>query len=106
LAALDDATIRQALEAHVADVKGLLAENTQQGRAVLRALLAGPISFEPIAGGRRGFRFRGELAIDRLIASEVSTSPTGSIRGDTCAASRARARRGSGCLALAGASSR
>jgi hypothetical protein len=83
LATVDDAGLRRALRARVADVKGLLAEDVQQGRGVLRALLTGPIVFEPIPDDRRGFRFRGALSIQQLITGEAVASGTGGIRADT-----------------------
>ena len=69
---LDAARLRKTLEERVSDVAGLLGRHTAQGRQMLRAILADKIQLEPVGSGRQhGYRFRGALAIDRLIGSEV-----------------------------------
>jgi hypothetical protein len=95
----DTAELKRALWAKANDLQTLLAGDVQQGRAVLRALLAGPLECEGFREpGRHGYRFKGLLTIDRLIAGEAA-SPTGTTRADRCAADRARGRCGCGCRA-------
>ena len=71
------------LRAKLADWRGLLTRNVTEGRAVLRALLIGPLRFTPIVDGkRRGYAFNGTIALDRLLAGVVElptkmASPTG-----------------------------
>ena len=99
-ASLDAERIKRDLRAYAADVRALLADNVQQARAALRKLLDGRlINVEPVrhTDGRRGFRFQGVVALNRLLAGEVLTSLTGTTRTDTCAAGRAPARRACGC---------
>ena len=75
---LDAEQIKRDLRARVVDVRTLLTENVQQGRAMLRKLLDGPIDCEAIREeGRRGFRFRRTLTVKRLISGEAATSLTG-----------------------------
>lgn len=60
------------LRAKLADWRGLLTRNVAEGRAVLRALLIGPLRFTPIDdGSRRGYAFTGTIALDRLLAGVV-----------------------------------
>jgi len=60
-----------------------LTRNVETGRDVLRTLLIGPLRFTPvIEERRRGYAFRGAIALDRLIAGVVDlptkvASPTG-----------------------------
>ena len=71
------------LRAKLADWRGLLTRNVTEGRAVLRALLIGPLRFTPVDdGARRGYAFSGAIALDRLLAGVVElptkmASPTG-----------------------------
>jgi hypothetical protein len=65
----------------------LLTRNRSAGREVLRVLLAEPIRFTPVDDeGRRGYRFEGTIALDRIVAGIVDlplktrgggTSPAG-----------------------------
>jgi len=120
-ASLDAERIKRDLRAYAADVRALLTENVQQGRAALRKLLDGRlIDVEPVthADGRKGFRFQGVVALNRLLAGEVltrltgltrtdsarpanseepTTSGSGTTRGDRCAAAPARAPLACGC---------
>jgi site-specific DNA recombinase len=82
------------------DWRGLLTRDVASGREVLRTLLAEPLTFTPVIDGRRrGYRFEGSIALDRLVSKAVTlptlgTSPTGlaetylerPIMGDTRAA--------------------
>jgi hypothetical protein len=67
----------------LADWRSLLRRNVSEGRDVLRALVVGPLRFTPVNDGkRRGYRFEGTIALDRLIAGVVDlptkvASPTG-----------------------------
>lgn len=67
----------------LADWRGLLQRNVREGRAVLRALLVGPLRFTPIVTEqRRGYKFEGAIALDRLLVGVVDlptkvASPTG-----------------------------
>lgn len=71
------------LRSKLEDWRGLLSRNVQEARAVLRALLVGPLRFTPIDDGtRRGYAFAGTVALDRLLAGVVElptmvASPTG-----------------------------
>ena len=71
------------LRAKLADWRGLLQRNVQEGRAVLRTLLIEPLRFTPVDDGRRrGYTFEGRIALDRLLAGVVElptkvASPTG-----------------------------
>jgi hypothetical protein len=83
----DTESVERTLRALAADVRTLLAGDVQQRRAVLRALLAGPMECEGFReNGRRGYRFKGTLTIDRLLAGEASV--TGTTRADPHAARR------------------
>lgn len=71
------------LRAKLANRRGLLTRNVNEGRAVLRALLIGPLRFTPVVDStRRGYAFSGTIALDRLLAGVVDlpqlmASPTG-----------------------------
>jgi site-specific DNA recombinase len=71
------------LRAKLADWRGLLRRNVDSGREVLRTLLVGPLLFTPIVDERRrGYAFRGTIALDRLLSGVVElptkvASPTG-----------------------------
>ena len=74
---LDEATLKRELSERVADVKALLDENKIQARQMLLKLLAGSkIEMKGFGQGReRGYKFRGELSIGRLISGvETNTS--------------------------------
>src|SRR5262249_37432090 len=81
LQALDDATearqidaeeVHQQLADAARDVTTLLAGTTAQARQMLRKILAGKITAEPIEqDGQRGFRLTGELVIGRLLPTHV-----------------------------------
>ena len=50
-------------------MKALLGRHTAQARQVLRKLLTGKTEMEPVAkDGRRGYRFRGNLTLERLLS--------------------------------------
>jgi len=75
---LDPARLKQTLRERVNDVTGLLGRHTAQGRQMLRKILADKIELEAVGAGRqRGYRFRGALAIDRLIGGEAFQTPGG-----------------------------
>ncbi|MEO8076717.1 MAG: recombinase family protein [Acidobacteriota bacterium] len=64
------------LRAKLGDWRALLARNVQEGRAVLRALLIGPLKFTPVnEPRRRGYAFEGQVALDRLLAGVVELPP-------------------------------
>jgi hypothetical protein len=64
--------IEQRLRAKLADWRGLLTRNVESGREVLRTLLVGPLRFTPVIDGqRRGYRFTGAIALDRIVAGIV-----------------------------------
>jgi recombinase-like zinc beta ribbon protein len=59
------------VNAKVRDVVSVLGRQTPQARQMLRKLLTEKIDLEPAGSGRaRGYKFRGSLAIDRLISGE------------------------------------
>jgi hypothetical protein len=56
----------------VRDIVGVLGRQTPQARQMLRKLLTDKIDLEPVGSGRgRGYKFRGSLAIDRLISGDA-----------------------------------
>ena len=77
--------LEQRLRVKLADWRGLLTRNVETGRDVLRTLLMGPLRFTPVIDERRrGYAFRGAVALDRLIAGVVDlptkvASPTGTV---------------------------
>ena len=71
------AGLERRLRAMLADWKGLLLGELPQARDVLRTLLVGPLRFTPVVDERRrGYRFEGAVALDRLVAGVVDL-PTG-----------------------------
>jgi hypothetical protein len=73
---LDDAKLKRELRERVAGVKALLGENTTQARQMPRKLLAGSkIEMEGFGEGReRGYKFRGELTIGKLISGAATNT--------------------------------
>jgi hypothetical protein len=69
---VDADQLKRTLRERVGDVIGLLERQTPQARQMLRKLLADKIELEPVGEGReRGYRFRGALTIEKLIAGEA-----------------------------------
>ena len=67
--------IAQKLRTRVNDVAGVLGRQTVQARQMLRKLLADKIALEPVGAGReRGYKFRGNLSLERLIAGEAMSN--------------------------------
>ena len=63
----------------LADWRGLLTRNVESGREVLRALLVEPLRFTPVVDERRrGYRFTGAVALDRLVSGVIEL-PTPSV---------------------------
>jgi DNA invertase Pin-like site-specific DNA recombinase len=90
-ASLDAHTIKQALLARVADVRGLLttSDSVPAVRTCVRKLLVGPIHVTPIhEGGRRGLTFSGTLTFQWLLTGTVLSSLTGGTTGSTIASRR------------------
>jgi ABC-type transporter Mla subunit MlaD len=76
--------IAEKLRARVNDVAGVLGRQTAQARQMLRKILADKIELEPVGSGRqRGYKFRGNLSLERLIAGEAmnNTSDCGGPNG-------------------------
>ena len=76
--------IADQLRARISDVAGLLGRQTVQARQMLRKVLADKIELEPVGSGRqRGYKFRGALSLERLIAGEAmnNTSDCGGPNG-------------------------
>jgi len=79
--------LERRLRAKLADWRGLLTRNAESGREVLKALLVEPLRFEPVIDERRrAYRFRGAIALDRLVAGVIDlktltsgTSPAGTV---------------------------
>jgi hypothetical protein len=73
---LDETKLKRELHERVADVKALLQQNTTQARQMLRKLLAGSkIEMEGFGEGReRGYKFRGELCIGKLISGAATNT--------------------------------
>jgi hypothetical protein len=64
--------LERRLRAKLADWRALLTRNVSEGRAVLRTLLVGPLRFTPVEDERRrGYRFEGLIALDRLLAGAI-----------------------------------
>jgi site-specific DNA recombinase len=60
------------INAKVRDIVSVLGRQTPQARQMLRKLLTEKIDLEPIGSGRaRGYKFRGSLAVDRLISGDA-----------------------------------
>ncbi len=69
---IDRSALERRLHTKLADWRGLLTRDLAAGRDVLRLLLAGPIRFTPVnEERRRGYRFEGALALDRLLSGVV-----------------------------------
>jgi hypothetical protein len=68
---LDADAIKRRLVAYINDIKkGLLGPGAGN---VLRQIVRGKIAMTPFGSGRsRGYRFNGELAINRLLAGEAT----------------------------------
>ena len=61
--------IAQKLRGRINDVAGVLGRHTVQARQMLRKILADKIELEPVGSGRqRGYKFRGNLSLEKLIA--------------------------------------
>jgi hypothetical protein len=59
------------------DWRGLLTRDVAGGREVLRTLLVGPLRFTPVVEpDRRGYRFNGAIALDRVIGGVVTLDNT------------------------------
>jgi len=68
----DRKALEQRLHVKLADWRGLLTRNVATGNAMLRTLLAEPIRFTPVLEERRrGYRFEGRLALDRMVTGLV-----------------------------------
>jgi site-specific DNA recombinase len=80
---LPRAGLERRLRTMLGDWKALLLGELPQARDVLRTLLVGPLRFTPVVDERRrGYRFEGAVALDRLVAGVVElptgvVSPTG-----------------------------
>lgn len=69
----DRAGTERRLRCLLDDWRGLLCRDVVSGRGVLRALLVGPLKFTPvIEKRRRGYRFEGAIALDRLVSGLMS----------------------------------
>jgi Recombinase zinc beta ribbon domain len=72
VAAMNVEKLAGRINAKVRDVVSVLGRQTPQARQMLRKLLTEKIDLEPVGSGRaRGYKFRGSLAIDRLISGEA-----------------------------------
>jgi len=81
---LDETKLKRELRERASDVRTLMGQNTTQARQMLRKLLAGAkIEMEGFGEGReRGYKFRGELTIGKLISGAASnTSDCGGPNG-------------------------
>jgi chromosome segregation ATPase len=84
VASLNIDQIAEKLRARVSDVAGLLGRQTVQARQMLQKILADKIELEPVGSGRqRGYKFRGALSLEKLIAGEAmnNTSDYGGPNG-------------------------
>jgi site-specific DNA recombinase len=72
LAAMKLEKLTARINAKVQDIVGVLGRQTPQARQMLRKLLSEKIDLEPVGSGRdRGYKFRGSLAIDRIISGDA-----------------------------------
>ena len=70
---VDRVALERRLRSKLADWRGLLTRDLSSGREMLRLLL-GPIRFTPVdEERRRGYRFEGTIAHDRMISGLVAT---------------------------------
>ena len=71
---MDRVALERRLRIKLADWRGLLTRNLSSGREMLRLRLGGPIRFTPVnEERRRGYRFEGTIALDRMISGLVAT---------------------------------
>jgi len=63
--------LKEALQSRLRDVRALLGRHTPKARLLLRKVLVGKIEMTPLHDQQRGYRFRGALALDRLIEGEA-----------------------------------
>jgi hypothetical protein len=71
----DADVVKAELVGYARDVRALLAGTPDQARTILRQLLRTKILMEPFRSGTtRGYRFSGELQINRLLAGETRVS--------------------------------
>jgi hypothetical protein len=64
--------LEQRLREKLADWRGLLTRNVESGRAVLKALLEGPLRFTPILEGRRpAYAFEGSISLEKLVSGVI-----------------------------------
>jgi hypothetical protein len=84
--AISREALAQRLRAKPVDWRGLLRRNVAEGRAVLRALLIGPLRFTPIVEERRrGYVIEGMIALDRLLSGVVELPSKGTSPGGIAA---------------------
>ena len=78
------AGLEQRLRAKLADWRGLLTQNVESGREVLRSLLVGPLRFTPVNEARRvGYAFEGSIALDRLVSGVIELVPRTGVASPT-----------------------
>ena len=63
--------LKEALQSRLRDLRPILSRHTPHARLLLRKLLAGNIEMTPLHDQKRGYHFRGALALDRLIEGEA-----------------------------------
>jgi hypothetical protein len=68
----DRKAIQAKVEEHVNSWRALLTNHVEDGRRLLREVLAGPLRFTP---ERKAYRFEGEAAIGRLFAGVAGVAP-------------------------------
>ena len=68
---IDIKAVEKRVREKLAGWRGLLTRQTQDGRQLLRELLAGPLRFTP---ENRQYRFEGEVPIGRLLGGVVGAS--------------------------------
>jgi hypothetical protein len=65
---LDSRKLERNLKSRLADWRGLLGRQVEQGRQLLRTLLVGPVRFTPQLGEPAGYSFAGTIALDRIFS--------------------------------------
>jgi len=93
--AIEAKDLRRDLTARIGDVRGLLAGHIPQARQILRKLVVGRLACEAVEqDGRKGYRFAGQGAYDRVLPGETLAALTHTPNGVTPAGT---ARYRSGC---------
>lgn len=79
---LDSANLIRDLRRRIGDLQGLLSRQVVEARDILRTILNGRLSFQPVeADGRRGYRFYGTGNYGALLAYSQASNDGGGGQG-------------------------